>query len=214
DKDWLRQMLSAQLSFGATGVLGPVRPKYPDGTPEWVKEAGFFVRPEHPNGFVMTWEQCRTGNLLLSRRDLSRQAFDPRFGTGGGDVDFFRRMAEIGYRFVWCERGIVHETVIPSRCQRSVLLKRALLRGANSLKCDAHRSVALAKSILAIPVYLFALPIFSFVGHHLLMRYVVKLCDHAGRLLPAFGVHPVKDREFETDSFVRISKPEAVPHAS
>jgi hypothetical protein len=31
-------------------------------------------------------------------------------------------------------------------------------------------------------------------GQHLFMKYLVKTCDHAGRLLAACGVNPIKDK--------------------
>ena len=65
--------------------------------------------------------------------------FSPAFGTGGSDVDFFRRMTEEGRRFVWCNSAPVYEYVLATRWKRSVLMRRALLRGSNSARHPRHR---------------------------------------------------------------------------
>jgi succinoglycan biosynthesis protein ExoM len=194
---WLLQLFTALEGHECAGVLAPVLPHYPDETPVWVIKGGFFERPKHDTGHVMAWSECRTGNVLLRRRILPSEGpvFLPEFGTGGGDVDFFRRMIGAGHVFVWCREAAVHETVIPSRWSRRVLLKRALLRGRNSLRHPKGRWVSLAKAVVAIPLYALALPILQLFGHHYFMRYMIKLCDHSGRLLAAFGIQPVKVRE-------------------
>jgi GT2 family glycosyltransferase len=197
ESDWLLQLYLALERYGCAGVLAPVRPHYPAGTPKWVIKGGFFERPEHDTGFVMPWQECRTGNVLFKRKilPLGEDPFRAEFGTGGGDVDFFRRMIAAGHTFIWCREAAVHETVIPSRWSRRVLLKRALLRGRNSLRHPKGRKMALTKAAVAIPIYALALPFLYIIGHHHFMRYMVKLCDHTGRLLAAFGIHPVTVRE-------------------
>lgn len=197
DPRWLQHLHDALVRTPCAGVLGPVRPHYPPGTPDWVIKAGFFERPEHPTGHLMAWPGCRTGNVLFKRAIISGLAepFRPEFGSGGGDVDFFRRMTEAGHRFIWCNEAVVWETVPPSRWKRGVLLKRALLRGRNSYRHESGRMVNLAKALVAIPLYAVALPFLFFFGHHWFMRYLSKWCDHAGRLLAALGIDPVRVRE-------------------
>lgn len=194
---WLLNLYRALTSHTCAGILGPVRPHYPEGTPRWVRKAGFFDRPEHPTGFVMPWHECRTGNVLFRREIIAELAepFRAEFGTGGGDVDFFRRMMANGHRFIWCNEAVVHEVVPPNRWKRSVLLKRALLRGQNSFRHPEHRASGLAKAALAVPLYALALAPLALAGHHVFMRYLVKLCDHAGRLSAAVGYRPVKKRD-------------------
>ena len=196
-KDWLRHLHTALEGHDCAGVLAPVRPYYPEGTPEWVKKGGFFERPEHETGHVMPWPECRTGNVLFRRAIIAGidPVFSPEFGTGGSDVDFFRRMTAIGHRFIWCNEAIVHEVVPPSRWQRSVLIKRALLRGRNSFRHPQGRWRNVAKAVVAIPLYTLALPFLQIGGHHLFMRYLIKLCDHTGRLFAAIGIDLVKQRE-------------------
>jgi hypothetical protein len=52
-----------------------------------------------------------------------------------------------------------------------------------------------AKAVLAIPAYMVALPVLLMVGHHLFMKYLVKLCDHLGRLLALVRLNPFRHRE-------------------
>jgi succinoglycan biosynthesis protein ExoM len=197
ESNWLLNLFGTLTTHECAGVLGPVRPFYPPGTPEWVKRAGFFERPEHPTGFVMPWQGCRTGNVLFRRRIIEGmdQPFSPAFGTGGSDVDFFRRMIDLGHKFIWCNEAPVHEEVPANRWRRRVLLKRAILRGQNSFKHPRHRAYSLLKAVFAIPLYAIALPFLLLFGHHLFMRYLVKTCDHLGRLMAAFGIQPVKSRD-------------------
>lgn len=197
EPEWLLNLYRALASHQVAGVLGPVKPHFEAGAPAWVQRGGFYDRPEHRTGFVMPWEEGRTGNVLFDKRIVEKvdPIFRPEFGTGGGDVDFFRRMMEAGHKFIWCNEAVVHEYVPPKRWNRRVLLKRALLRGRNSYRHPKGRVANVAKAVIAVPIYAVSLPFLQVAGHHLFMRYLVKLCDHTGRLLAAAGIEPVHDRE-------------------
>lgn len=197
DPDWLQTLFTYCEATKADGVLGPVRPYYPAGTPQWVVKGGFFDRPEHPLGYKIPWQESRTGNVLLRRSilDMTGPVFSLEFGTGGSDVDFFRRMAAAGRTFFWCPQAAVHEEVPSSRWKRRVLLRRALLRGRNSFRHPEGRYRNLGKAIIAIPLYALVLPVLAVFAHHLFMRYLVKTCDHLGRLGAAVGVEFVKQRD-------------------
>jgi succinoglycan biosynthesis protein ExoM len=121
--------------------------------------------------------------------------FRPEFGNGGEDVDFFRRMAEQGCAFVWCNEAVVYEVVPSSRCKRRYLLKRALLNGSNSAKYPKQAIRNATKSLIAIPAYVLILPVIALLGQHLLIRYSSKLLYHAGRLLAFLGVRLVTQRQ-------------------
>ena len=193
---WLLQLWETLDAHSCAGVLGPVRPHYPDGTPSWVVKGGFFDRPEHPTGFVMPWGECRTGNVLFRRgiiKDID-PVFRPEFGTAGSDVDFFRRMIATGHQFVWCNEAVVHEAVPLSRSTRSYLLKRALLRGGNYFQHPEGRLKAVALSAVAMPIYTVWLPFLFLAGQHHFMKYLAKWCYHVARLLSPLGVRLVKTR--------------------
>lgn len=197
EKMWLHNLFVAMRDHNVAGVLGPVRPFFDTEPPAWVVKGRFCERPEHPTGFVMEWTECRTGNVLFKREIIAGldPVFLPEFGTAGGDMNFFWRMIQKGNNFIWCNEAVVHEVVPPSRWRRSFMLKRALLRGGNFLKHPEGRLRELVKSAVAVPVYTVSLPFLQLAGHHHFMKYLVKWCDHVGRLLSVFGLKLVKQRE-------------------
>lgn len=193
---WLGAMLEVCEKYQAAGVLGPVRPHFDDQPARWIVKGRFFERPEHQTGRTMEWEECRTGNLLFRRliAESVQEVFNPEFGSGGEDKDFFMRMTRLGHVFRWCNGGVVYETVPKERRKRSYLLKRAMLRGRNVLKHPVGRVGLVARSLIAAPVYLMVLPFTPMLGQHVFMKYCIKFCDHAGRILALLGFNPVRER--------------------
>jgi glycosyltransferase involved in cell wall biosynthesis len=196
-EDWLLLLKNAAQEYKADGVLGPVNPYFEAPPPQWVIKGKFFDRPVHPSGYKLSWGQCRTGNVLFDRRILDGEAqpFRPQFATAGEDMDFFRRMIDKGFQFVWCPQAIAMELVPPGRLTRSFLLKRALLRGSNFHKHPSGQVRNALKSIVAVPAYVAVLPIAAIFGQHLFLKYLVKLCDHGSRLLAYAGWSVMKERE-------------------
>ena len=41
--DWLQNLVDMAEAFDADAVFGPVLPKFPKGTPEWIIHGGFFL---------------------------------------------------------------------------------------------------------------------------------------------------------------------------
>jgi succinoglycan biosynthesis protein ExoM len=195
-KDWLLGLLKACKTYGVDGVLGPVKPHFEVAPPEWLTKAGFYNRPTHETGFVMTWQEARTGNVLIRRQILNGldPVFRPEFGIGGEDQDFFRRMIDKGHTFIWCNEAPAYETVPPHRWKRRFLLKRALLRGKITFRHPTNRLSNIIKSVIAVPLYGIALPFLLILGHHLFMKYFVRLFDHLGRLLALINLNPIKER--------------------
>ena len=196
ESDWLLMMLKTCEDYQAAGILGPVRPHFETLPPRWIIKGGFFKRPEYPTGRIMGWEESRTGNLLFRRGILDGvpEAFKPQFGTGGEDKDFFMRMTQQGRVFRWCNEGITYETVPPVRWKRTYMLKRAMLRGKNILKHPTGRIGLVARSVVAAPVYVLMLPFTLLLGQHVFMKYCIKFCDHAGRVLALLGLNPICER--------------------
>jgi glycosyltransferase involved in cell wall biosynthesis len=211
---WLLNLFRVCETHQVAGVLGPVKPHFESGAPKWLVKGGFYNRPTHPTGYLMPWQECRTGNVLLRRSIFSTSgvpsyqpstlnssgtpatepAFRREFGTGGEDQDFFRRMSQRGHRFIWCDEAVAYEEVPASRWSRRFLLSRALLRGRNTFRHPKHRARNLLKSAIAVPGYALALPVLLVAGHHYFMRYLVKMTDHVGRLLAAARLNPVRER--------------------
>ncbi len=195
--EWLWNLFKTCRMYGADGVLGPVKPYFYHQPPGWVVKGRFFERPTYETGHVIDWRKSRTGNVLFRKEIINglEEVFRHQFGTGGEDVDFFERMTKRGCVFVWCNEADVFEVVPPARCTRKYLLRRALLRGRNSLQRERRQMLSLGKSLVAIPIYGLWLPILLLLGHHHFMKYLIKFCDHAGKILALLGMNPVKARE-------------------
>jgi succinoglycan biosynthesis protein ExoM len=190
--DWLITLYRACLQYQVAGVLGPVLPNYEEEPPEWVTQGRFYERPGHRTGEVLGWTNTRTGNVLL-RRDILQPAenqFRPEFGSGGEDRDLFRRLIAQGLQFVWCAEAPVYEMVPAVRCTRRFMLRRALLRGQHPHFTVIH----LAQSLVAIPLYTALLPFFLLCPHHLFMRYLIKDCDHIGRVFSFCGIKLIREK--------------------
>jgi succinoglycan biosynthesis protein ExoM len=195
--DWLCNLHKTCVAYGVDGVLGPVRPHFECEPPEWVKKGRFFDRPTFDTGYRVSWDQARTGNVLFKREILNTvdTPFRSEFDTAGEDVDFFRRMIEKGHTFIWCNEAVAYEVVPASRCTRGYLLKRALLRGSNFPKHPTNRLRNAARSLVAVPCYMVALPIVGLFGQHVFLSYLIKVFDHSSRLLAYLGFPLVTQRE-------------------
>lgn len=195
--DWLLTCWQACQRFDADGVLAPVRPYFAHPPPAWLIRGRFCERPEYDSGRRLHWRETRTGNVLFKRGVLAGldEPFRRRYGNGGEDQDFFRRAMARGAVFVWCNEAAVHELVPPERCRRGYLVKRALLRGQCEVGLTDARGIA--KSLIAVPLYLAMLPL-TLPLHHVFMRTLVRLCDHAGKLAGVVGFRPLGDKYLGT----------------
>lgn len=194
-KEWLHILFKTLQRNCVDGVLGPVKPQFDVRTPAWVIKGRFYDRVTYPTGFVIDWTKGRTGNVLFRRNIFvgMDQPFNKDFPTGE-DQDFFRRMIEKGYRFIWCNEAIAFEAVPPSRWKRSFMLRRALLRGMVSLRHPTFGAKDILKSLMALPLYSVLLPFLLFGGQHRFMEYLIRSFDHLGRLLAFVGIHVVSEK--------------------
>jgi succinoglycan biosynthesis protein ExoM len=195
EKDWLLNLFDSCLKYNAAGVLGPVKPAYEKVPPAWVVKGKFYDRPTHETGFIIPWTEGRTGNVLFRRSILKGvdPVFRPEFRSGGEDRNFFMRMIEAGHVFVWCDEAVAFETVPAVRCTRSFMLKRALLRGKMSLNHKTIGFKGVLISAAAVPLYGITLPFLLLSGQHHFMNFLIKICDHGGRLLAFIGINPVRE---------------------
>jgi succinoglycan biosynthesis protein ExoM len=194
EKDWLLTLFRTCEQHKVDGVLGPVKRWFDEQPPQWIVKGEFCTRPVNPTGTVVDWREARTGNVLLKRRvfDSDGQPFRPEFRMGE-DQDFFRRMIEKGYRFIWSSDAVVYEVVPPMRWKRKYMLRKALLRGATARLQPSCGTASILKSVMAVPIYASALPMAQLLGHHRFMSLLIKLCDHVGKLLAVVGIDPIKD---------------------
>jgi succinoglycan biosynthesis protein ExoM len=203
-EDWLMQLRQTLYDCSADGVLGPVRPYFEEEPPSWIVKSGICRRPEYATGTVLHWRETRTGNVLMWTSVVRENGirFDPQFGTGGEDIDFFRRASAAGKRFVWCNEAPAFELVPPSRLRRRYYIKRALVQGGISLKYAVARSSFVGrlgvavKASSAAALYTLALPILFMAGDHVGMKYLIKDCHHIARLLAIVKIARSNGRGF------------------
>jgi succinoglycan biosynthesis protein ExoM len=191
--DWMLKLFKACMEYRVDGVLGPVLRHFDDTPPTWLRKSRFYVRRVNPTGTPVEWPEARTGNVLLKREVIGHDSapFRPEF-RAGEDQDFFRRKIDEGYKFIWSSDANAYEVVPPARWKRIYLLKKALLRGATAgLQCDA---AGVAKSLVAVPIYCVLVPFSLLIGQHYCMTFLVKLCDHLGKLLILVGINPIREQ--------------------
>ena len=195
--DWLLLMFQTRGECGADAVLGPVVPHFDAEPPRWLTKGRFFDRPRYPTGRRLAWTETRSGNVLIAREAVAdlNPPFRPQFATAGEDTDFFRRLAQGGRVFVWCDEAIAFEHVPSSRCTRRFLFRRAALRGSNAPKQRARRARNALKSLIAVPCYAVALPVLGLIGQHLFISYLAKILEHGSRLLAFAGMPLVTERD-------------------
>jgi len=191
--DWLLTLFTAMRKYNAAGVLGPVKARFVTPPPRWILKCKLFERPSFETGTILNWPDTRTGNVLLQQYlfEDKDSLFNPKIGHGE-DKDFFRRMMGKGHAFVWCDEAAVYEIEPPERLKRSYFLKRALIRGSYYFARATCRPAQILKSLIALAAYSAALPVLSLFGHHLLMKSLIGICDHAGCLIGACGLKPEK----------------------
>jgi succinoglycan biosynthesis protein ExoM len=191
---WLQTLFKNCNEYVVDGVLGPVKRHFDQPPPAWFKKSSIYDRSINPTGQLVDWEDARTGNVLLRRRIIAGEQapFRPEF-RAGEDQDFFRRKTAEGFSFIWSADAIVFETIPPARWKRSYIMRKAALQGATAALQPSCGPVSIAKSIIAIPLYLLIVPITLFFGQHRFMALMVKICDHSGKLLMLIGINPIHE---------------------
>jgi succinoglycan biosynthesis protein ExoM len=193
-KRWLATLYLAFGRYDVAGILGPVKRHFDEPPPKWVLKSKFYDRKTYPTGTIVSRKEARTGNVLLKKSILAGEnpIFRPEF-RGGEDTDFFSRMIDKGYRFMWCDEAVAYEVVPPVRWDRTFLVRRALLRGANTINYLNFGVGDVVKSLAAVPIYILALPFAFILGQHRFMDLLVRLFDHLGKLFAIIGINPIKE---------------------
>jgi succinoglycan biosynthesis protein ExoM len=190
-KEWLLNLYKTCQEYTADGVLGPIRASFIGVPPAWIVKSKVFEWPSYPTGTTLHWDQTRMGNTLLRKKlfDRKENRFRAEF-RHGEDKDLFRRMTAQGHRFIWCNDAPVYELEAPERWRITYHLLRALVRGGVSLKHHSFSRRMILKSGVAFGIYTLSLPLLLVLGKHLFIRYLIKDCDHMGRLMKAVGLDP------------------------
>lgn len=128
---WLRALLRRVEE--ADAMFGPVIGHPAAGTAAWLTRSGAFDKPGPDHDGELHWTQTRTSSTAVAGAWIGRAGrwFDPDYGTSGGsDVEFFRRIAGEGARFVHERRALVYEDIEPDRCNWRAVLRRRYRAGA------------------------------------------------------------------------------------
>jgi GT2 family glycosyltransferase len=133
EPDWLAELLRVQGYYKADVVTGPCLPRYAESPPHWVKEGAFHEGPRHPTGTLR--HAAFTHNALV--RAVVFESFDRHFDeemalSGGEDEEFFARIVAAGFKIVWADNAIVHESVPASRLTLRWILQRGFGVGTST----------------------------------------------------------------------------------
>jgi glycosyltransferase involved in cell wall biosynthesis len=194
--DWLLNLYKTIYLFKSNGVLGPVRPHYPDSCPKWLIKSRLCERPEHITGTVLHWGETRTGNVLLEGKIFEKP--DNRFGrdfgrTGGEDIEFFKKIIGAGKTIIWCNEAPAYETITPDRWNKQFYLQRSLRIGGlvgekiRQRESFASGAYALSKSVAWIVTMVISLPFAYLLGDHLYIRALSKIMYNTGLIAGYIG---------------------------
>jgi succinoglycan biosynthesis protein ExoM len=167
--------------------------------PSWLRRSRLYDRAVLPTGTRVAWRGARTGNAFLKREVFAgpEAPFRVEF-TAGEDQDFFRRKIEEGRSFIWCSDAVVYEVLPPARWKRMYFVRKAFLHGSFAARQPDCGFKSIVKSIIAVPLYTLGLPLALATGQHRFMTLLVKVCDHAGKLLSVVHIRPIHD-EYVSD---------------
>jgi glycosyltransferase involved in cell wall biosynthesis/O-antigen/teichoic acid export membrane protein len=196
--DWLARLIHTAIEFEADVVSGPVLPNFQDA-PAWVIRGGFFNAIKQKSGLVV--RHVATSNTLIHAKVFRTIRFNLFFDTTGGeDTDFFLRVAQEGFRMVWCDEARVLESVPARRANLRWILARAYSDASRFTTCTVlierslqARVTRFAKSLGGIVVGCAWLPVGVLGGHHaarglqLIARAAGTLSALRGRSVQYYG---------------------------
>lgn len=198
-ESWIDELLNALNTYDADVVGGPVLSLFESKPPDWIIRGKFFDRPRSQSGTVLPY--VATNNVLLKYRIIQTVPilFDESFGLSGGtDTDFFMRIAECGFKIIWCDEAIVHEYVPQDRANLFWLLKRSFRKGNFDslqyikknelpfLKNGIKKSVKLLLCLIKLPISL--IKCIVFLDNVVMFKYFIELSRISGSLLSNFNV--------------------------
>lgn len=192
---WMCNLLSAMHVYGADIVFGPVISVFPDGSPQWLLNKGFYERKRYKTGVERSLGGA--GNVLLRKGLYTKMRFDQEFGLSGGeDTDYFYRCKDQGAKMIWCDEAEVYEENTIDRMSVIWLLRRAFREGLVFSKIMypkmrlATRLVWVAKRTLAI-LLLLILPLSLMVaavrGPYIILKVLIIVARNAGQLAGLFA---------------------------
>jgi succinoglycan biosynthesis protein ExoM len=201
---WLSRLLACADETAADAVLGPVRAKYSDAAPVWMRKGDF-----HSTFPVIRTSGIRTGytcNVLLrmTSKHIAGRRFDLMRGRSGGeDTAFFDAVTAAGGRIAYAAEAWVEEDVIAERATFAWLATRrfrigqthGLLLGRDAAVLRRVCEIALAGSKAGFSFASAAITAFSPIKRN---RSILRGIMHSGvvggllgqRELDLYGVTP------------------------
>ena len=195
---WLADMAATTQATGADLVGGPVLRNFEETPPSHRLGHPLFVPTLTETGEIPSLHG--TGNCLIRRQvfaALGEPSFDLRFNfLGGGDMDFFTRCRNAGFKAYWNNDAVVTESVPKSRTTVAFMLRRSIGIGAVNYTIDRKRfpdgkgALGLTvKNLATLGVGLLrGASIFLRTGDWLRASY--PLCLSVGRNMAALGFTP------------------------
>ena len=138
---WLSHVMRTMIETDADALIGAVEP-IPEHSAQFsdARLLDFYRRDlRQPEGTLITGRRsghipgAGTGNSVFRRATVSTysQPFDPAFGDGGEDTDFFFRLGRRKVKVVWSTQSLAYEVVSPRRATLSFVAHRTF-RGSQS----------------------------------------------------------------------------------
>lgn len=198
ESQWLEQLLLVQQKYHADIVAGPVLPFFVDkNVPDWVKKGRFFDLPRYPTGHPI--QVAFAGNVLVRAEILRKlgKPFDERFSlTGGEDSDLFMRLYQAGYKMVWANDAIAHESIPQTRTTISYILQRGYrswsthsLLERELYPCFKVQAIRIFKGIGLIIIGILLLIPSLFQGQHAFVKALRSICRGCGTMAGLLGIH-------------------------
>jgi succinoglycan biosynthesis protein ExoM len=201
--NWLLLLYKTLDQYQASGVFGPVLPKYQIKPPRWVEQGKLFERKRLKTGADLSWWHTRTGNALLKRNIFFNPGnrFDLKFKVGGEDDTLFERLINKGYRFVWCDEAVAFEEIPASRIKVAYFIKRSQLIGfinysyLKDTRSWIQKLLIILRSIFALLIYFILLPLYLLRGYHYFVKLLIRFYYHRGVVLTFLGLLKFENRD-------------------
>lgn len=155
DPLWLNHLLVARQRTSADIVTGPTLPAFAAGTPVWIRDTGYFSKPQDPERYhdLDEFPPTATCNVLM-RADIftsSGVRFDPALALSGSeDKLLFQDLKQRGLKFVWAANARTAETIPAARANLRYMLSEALRRGSTKFYVKTRLKTATRAGLLKL----------------------------------------------------------------
>ncbi|MGC4024052.1 MAG: glycosyltransferase family 2 protein [Mesorhizobium sp.] len=191
-ESWLANLTTKARQSGADVVLGPVRARYEEQAPEWMKAGNFHeTKPVWVKGEIRTGYSCNVLVKTGAPSVIGRRFDVARGKSGGEDTEFFDAVFASGGRIEFAPDAWVEEPVPENRACFSWLARRrfrsgqthgGLLRRKSATGVVKQLPIAFAKCIYSLGS-VFAPPFHEVSAKRALLRAAL----HAGAMTGLLG---------------------------